>query len=169
MIDWERIEDLRRELGHKDFADVVALFFEEIDSSLPGSLDLTEPNEIRDLLHFIRGSGLNLGFFELARLCEPDFLRWKRAYLSKKFGPISNDCGALMKGPRRSIFRISHCRFKFKLQIEPAFHHLLCQNMYSRRPRGWQKKLQNHRCFWFPIRSRLIQSFAQIFLNIQNV
>ncbi|MDB4591997.1 hypothetical protein OAH85_00595 [Paracoccaceae bacterium] len=49
MIDWERIEDLRREVGHKDFADVVALFFEEIDSSLPGSLDLTEPDEIRDL------------------------------------------------------------------------------------------------------------------------
>ena len=60
-------------MGHKDFADVVALFFEEIDSSLPGSLDLTEPDEIRDLLHFIRGSALNLGFFELARLCEPDF------------------------------------------------------------------------------------------------
>ena len=73
MIDWERIEDLRREVGHKDFADVVALFFEEIDSSLPGSLDLTEPDKIRDLLHFIRGSALNLGFFELARLCEPDF------------------------------------------------------------------------------------------------
>ena len=30
MIDWERIEDLRREVGHKDFADVVALFFKKL-------------------------------------------------------------------------------------------------------------------------------------------
>ncbi len=73
MIDWERIEDLRREVGQKDFADVVGLFFEEIDCSLPEVFELTEPDEIRDLLYFIRDSALNLGFFELARLCEPDF------------------------------------------------------------------------------------------------
>ena len=114
MIDWERIEDLRQEVGQKDFADVVGLFFEEIDCSLREVFELTEPDEIRDLLHFIRGSALNLGFFELARPCEPDFLRWKRAYLPKKFGPISNVCSALMNGPRRSFFRIPHCRFKFK-------------------------------------------------------
>ena len=29
MIDWERTEDLRREVGQKDFADVVGLFFEK--------------------------------------------------------------------------------------------------------------------------------------------
>lgn len=87
MIDWERIEDLRREVGHKDFADVMALFFEEIDSSLPGSLDLTEPDEIRDLLHFIRGSALNLGFFELARLCEPDFFTMETGLSVEKIQP----------------------------------------------------------------------------------
>ena len=53
MIDWERIEDLRREVGQKDFADVARLFFEKIDCSLPKSLDITDPDEIRDLLHFI--------------------------------------------------------------------------------------------------------------------
>ena len=88
MIDWERIEDLRREVGHKDFADVVALFFEEIDSSLTGSLDLTEPDQIRDLLHFIRGSALNLGFFELARLCEPDFFKMETGLSVEKIRPI---------------------------------------------------------------------------------
>ena len=103
MIDRERIEDLRREVGQKDFAHVVGLFFEEIACSLPEVFELTEPDEIRDLLYFIRGSALNLGFFELARLCEPDFLRWKRAYLPKKFGPISNVCTALMNRPRRSF------------------------------------------------------------------
>ena len=74
-------------MGHKDFADVVALFFEEIDSSLPGSLDLTEPDEIRDLLHFIRGSALNLGFFELARLCEPDFFTMETGLSVEKIRP----------------------------------------------------------------------------------
>ena len=114
MIDWERIEDLRREVGQKDFADVVGLFFEEIDCSLPVSLDLTEPDEIRDLLHFIRGSALNLGFFELARLCEPDFFALETGLSAEKIGPISNDCSALMNGRRRSFFRMSHCRLKFK-------------------------------------------------------
>ncbi len=66
MIDWGRIEDLCREVEQKYFSDVVALFFEEIDNSLLGSFDITEPDEIRDLLHLIRGSALNLEFFELA-------------------------------------------------------------------------------------------------------
>ena len=114
MIDWERIEDLRREVGQKDFADVVGLFFEEIDCSLREVFELTEPDEIRDLLHFIRGSALNLGFLNWLGRVSPIFLRWKRAYLPKKFGPISNVCSALMNGPRRSFFRISHFRFKFK-------------------------------------------------------
>ena len=63
-------------------------FFEEIDSSLPGSLDLTEPDEIRDLLHFIRGSALNLGFLNWLDYVSLISLRWKRAYLSKKIPPI---------------------------------------------------------------------------------
>ena len=63
MIDWERIEDLRRGVGQKDFADVARLFFEKIDCSLPESLDIIDPDEIRDLIHFIRGSALILGFF----------------------------------------------------------------------------------------------------------
>ena len=114
MIDWERIEDLRQEVGQKDFADVVGLFFEEIDCSLREAFELTQPDEIRDLLHFIRGSALNLGFLNWLGRVSPIFLRWKRAYLPKKFGPISNVCSALMNGPRRSFFRIPHCRFKFK-------------------------------------------------------
>ena len=51
MIDWERIEDLRREVGHKDFADVVALFFEEIDSSLPDLLTLQ--SRMRSAIYYI--------------------------------------------------------------------------------------------------------------------
>ena len=87
MIDWERIEDLRREVGQKDFADVVGLFFEEIDCSLPEVFELTEPDEIRDLLHFIRGSALNLGFFELARFCEPDFFTMETGLSVEKIRP----------------------------------------------------------------------------------
>ena len=53
MIVWERFEDLCREKGQKDFADVARLFFEKIDCSLLVLLDITDPDEIRDLLHFI--------------------------------------------------------------------------------------------------------------------
>ena len=99
MIDWERIEDLRREVGQKDFADVVRLFLEEIDCSSPVSLDLTEPDEIRD-------SALNLRFFEMARLCEPDFFALETGLSVEKFSPISNVCIALKNGPTRSFVRI---------------------------------------------------------------
>ena len=73
MIDWERIEDLRQEVGQKDFADVVGLFFEEIDCSLREAFELTQPDEIRDLLHFIRGSALNLGFLNWLGRVSPIF------------------------------------------------------------------------------------------------
>lgn len=96
MIDWERIEDLHREVGQKDFADVVGLFFEEIDCSLPEVFELTEPDEIRDLLHFIRGSALNLGFFELARLCEPDFFCVGNGLICRKNSALFRTIAALL-------------------------------------------------------------------------
>ena len=40
MIDWERIEDLRREVGQKDFADVVGLFFEKLTAVYQNYLSL---------------------------------------------------------------------------------------------------------------------------------
>ena len=40
MIDWERIEDLRREVGQKDFADVVGLFLKKLTAVYRNNLSL---------------------------------------------------------------------------------------------------------------------------------
>ena len=114
MIDRERIEDLRREVGQKDFAHVVGLFFEEIACSLPEVFELTEPDEIRDLLYFIRGSALNLGFFELARPCEPDFLTFETGLSAEKIRSYFERLQRSYEQAKAVFFRISHCRFKFK-------------------------------------------------------
>ena len=69
MIDWTRVAELRDEVGAEDFAEVVALFLEETDAAvaeLPG----TSADALEEQLHFLKGSARNLGFGELARLCE---------------------------------------------------------------------------------------------------
>lgn len=70
MIDWARVTELRDEIGAEDFGDVVALFLEEANDvvgKLPG---FTDAKSLESGLHFLKGSALNLGFSELARLCQ---------------------------------------------------------------------------------------------------
>lgn len=114
MIDWERIEDLRREVGQKDFADVVRLFLKKLTAVYQKYLSLQ--SRMRSAICYISFAAVRSiwGFLNWLGCVSPIFLRWKRAYLPKKFGPISNVCSALMNGPRRSFFRIPHYRFKFK-------------------------------------------------------
>lgn len=70
MIDWARVGDLRAEIGAEDFAEVIELFLEEADeviTRLPGPSD---PGGLGKSLHFLKGSALNLGFSDLAALCQ---------------------------------------------------------------------------------------------------
>lgn len=70
MIDWERVADLRSEVGDDGFIEVIELFLEETDeviARLPRQTDVTQIG--RDL-HFLKGSALNLGFREVAALCQ---------------------------------------------------------------------------------------------------
>lgn len=70
MIDWTRVTELRDEIGGEDFAEVVTLFLEEADvvvQNLPGCVG---SKALESALHFIKGSALNLGFADLARLCQ---------------------------------------------------------------------------------------------------
>jgi HPt (histidine-containing phosphotransfer) domain-containing protein len=66
MIDWDRVENLRQEIGTADFAEVVALFLEESDEV---AARLTQGPGLRADLHFLKGSALNLGFSTLAQRC----------------------------------------------------------------------------------------------------
>ncbi len=69
IIDWTRVAELRDEVGPEEFEEVVALFFEETDAAV-AALSAAPGHEIREQLHFLKGSARNLGFAEMARLCE---------------------------------------------------------------------------------------------------
>jgi HPt (histidine-containing phosphotransfer) domain-containing protein len=69
MIDWTRVSELQDEIGAEGFAEVVDLFLEETDEAV-GRLSAGPPrDEIEGLLHFLKGSAVNLGLASLARLC----------------------------------------------------------------------------------------------------
>lgn len=70
MVDWDRISELRDEIGEEDYAEVVELFFSEVETAIerlgqPATLAQREED-----LHFVKGSSLNLGFTTLGALCE---------------------------------------------------------------------------------------------------
>ncbi len=70
MIDWERVCELRDEIGAEDFAEVAQLFLEETDAVIKNIKKDTTPQAIEAALHFLKGSALNLGFSKLAALCQ---------------------------------------------------------------------------------------------------
>lgn len=69
MIDWERVAELRRELGEEDFPEVAELFQTEVEETLE-KLHTADEDEARARLHFLKGSALNLGFAALAQACD---------------------------------------------------------------------------------------------------
>ncbi len=69
MIDWVRLEELREEVGADDFCDVVEIFLEEVDEVVE-RLHPDAVATLEDDLHFLKGSALNLGFDDFARLCQ---------------------------------------------------------------------------------------------------
>lgn len=70
MIDWVRVADLRSEIGNEGFGEVIDLFLEEADEVIARLANSADCAEIGRDLHFLKGSALNLGFQELARLCQ---------------------------------------------------------------------------------------------------
>ncbi len=66
MISWQQVTDLRDDIGAEDFGDVVELFLEEVEVILT---DLAHGPSLEAQLHALKGSALNLGFFEFAHLC----------------------------------------------------------------------------------------------------
>jgi hypothetical protein len=71
VIDWERVNELRGEVGEDDFADVVTIFLEETGDILARMSGGQTIDSYRADLHLLRGSALNLGFADLAALCHP--------------------------------------------------------------------------------------------------
>lgn len=65
-VDWDRLNELRDDIGEEDFADVAVLFVAELQETLDRLTDDTA--EASDF-HFLRGSASNLGFIELVAAC----------------------------------------------------------------------------------------------------
>ncbi len=70
MIDWNRVNELRHEIGADDFDEVVQLFLEETDEVIAGIGYDRSAQALESALHFLKGSALNLGFRKLAALCQ---------------------------------------------------------------------------------------------------
>mgnify|MGYP006282912513 CR=1 FL=1 len=69
MINWNRVNELRDEVGADDFDEVVTLFLEEVSAALD---DIARDGPTPEDRHFLRGSAANLGFDGLALLCDQD-------------------------------------------------------------------------------------------------
>ena len=70
MIDWQRIRDLKQEIGAGSFDKVVVLFLGEADAATDQLLAATTPPDMKRDLHALKGLALNLGFVDLAQLCQ---------------------------------------------------------------------------------------------------
>lgn len=70
MIDWDRVAQLRNEVGPDDFSEVVELFLEEVDEVTGRLATAQEAGALAADLHFLKGSALNLGFEQLGLMCQ---------------------------------------------------------------------------------------------------
>lgn len=69
MICWDRVNELREEVGVDDFAEVVEIFLEEVEEVMERLRATPDPSTYEAELHFLKGGALNLGFEALSSLC----------------------------------------------------------------------------------------------------
>jgi len=70
MIDWERVQELKDEIGDEDFAEVADMFMSEVEEVICRLQQAPDPASYEADLHFLKSSALNLGFAQLASLCQ---------------------------------------------------------------------------------------------------
>ena len=69
MIDWKRVEELRDEIGADGFAEVADMFLDEAEEAVAALLAGLPDDKVEGQLHFLKGSALNLGLSDLAKIC----------------------------------------------------------------------------------------------------
>ncbi len=70
MINWDRVDELREEVGAEDLVEVIELFLEEVEEVISRLQTAPDPSRYEEDLHFLKGSALNLGFRKFGALCE---------------------------------------------------------------------------------------------------
>jgi HPt (histidine-containing phosphotransfer) domain-containing protein len=89
MIDWGRVKELRDEIGADDFGEVVALFLEEADEVIARIAPTLGAKALEADLHFLKGAALNLGFADLAALCQEGERRAASGDVGVNVDPVS--------------------------------------------------------------------------------
>ncbi len=69
MIDWNRVTELKDEIGEDDFAIVAEMFLEEVEEVIGRLKANPKPALFEQDMHFLKSSALNLGFKALTALC----------------------------------------------------------------------------------------------------
>ncbi|WP_371170181.1 Hpt domain-containing protein [Aliiroseovarius sp. 2305UL8-7] len=69
MINWDRVNELKTEIGEEDFAEVAELFLEEVEEVIARLKSTPKPALFEQDMHFLKSSSLNLGFESLSKLC----------------------------------------------------------------------------------------------------
>jgi HPt (histidine-containing phosphotransfer) domain-containing protein len=70
LISWERVNELRDEVGIEDFREVVAMFLEEVEDTMVRMIAVPDLSRLEEDMHFLKGSALNLGFLQFSDLCQ---------------------------------------------------------------------------------------------------
>ena len=70
MINWDRVNELREEIGPEDFAEIVELFLEEVEQVVGKLRERPDLATLGEDLHFLKGSALSLGFDSFSKLCQ---------------------------------------------------------------------------------------------------
>jgi HPt (histidine-containing phosphotransfer) domain-containing protein len=68
MIDWNRLNGLRADIGEEDFADIAFIFVAEITEYLD-RLTANPASATAGDFHFLRGSAANIGFAAMVEAC----------------------------------------------------------------------------------------------------
>ncbi|MDW4549183.1 Hpt domain-containing protein [Defluviimonas sp. D31] len=70
MIDWQRVNDLRAEVGADGLGEIVELFLDEVEGIVMRLGKAPDPARFEADLHFMKGGAWNLGFAEFGALCQ---------------------------------------------------------------------------------------------------
>jgi len=70
MIDWDRVNELRDEVGVEDFREVIEMFLEEVEDTMVRMIAVPDLAALEEDMHFLKGSALNLGFAHFSTLCQ---------------------------------------------------------------------------------------------------
>ncbi len=70
MINWERVNELREEVGIEDFDEVFEMFLAEVEEAMVKLIAAPDISKMEEDLHFLKGSALSLGFAHFSGLCQ---------------------------------------------------------------------------------------------------